>query len=91
MRGTVRRGRLTYSLEVAVIPEIFVVELSSCRIRDAHTESAITLLHRFNRPAGTWLFLAIPGTSCLATIVMSLRDKNHSPIEAPRIKSALMR
>jgi hypothetical protein len=23
-----------------------------------------------------------PGTSCLATIVLSLRDKNHSPIEA---------
>ena len=26
------------------------------------------------------------GTSCLATIVLSLRDKNHSPIEAPSIK-----
>jgi hypothetical protein len=25
----------------------------------------------------------IPGTSCLATIVLSLRDKSHSPIEAP--------
>src|SRR5580698_2317492 len=24
-----------------------------------------------------------PGTSCLATIVLSLRDKSHSPIEAP--------
>jgi hypothetical protein len=24
----------------------------------------------------------IPGTSCLATIVLSLRDKSHSPIEA---------
>jgi hypothetical protein len=31
-----------------------------------------------------------PGTSCLATIVLSLRDKNHSTIEAPRIESALM-
>ena len=31
-----------------------------------------------------------PGTSCLATIVLSLRDKNHSPIEETRIKSALM-
>jgi hypothetical protein len=30
------------------------------------------------------IFLAIPGTSCLATIVLSLRDENHSPIEAPR-------
>ena len=25
----------------------------------------------------------IPGTSCLATIVLSLRDQSHSPIEAP--------
>src|SRR5258705_5595850 len=25
----------------------------------------------------------IPGTSCLATMVLSLRDKSHSPIEAP--------
>jgi hypothetical protein len=25
------------------------------------------------------IFLMIPGTSCLATIVLSLRDKNHSP------------
>ena len=24
----------------------------------------------------------IPGTSCVATIVLSLRDKSHSPIEA---------
>jgi hypothetical protein len=31
------------------------------------------------------IFLIIPGTSCLATIVLSLRDKNHSPLEAPRI------
>ena len=36
------------------------------------------------------IFLIIPGTSCLATIVLSLRDKNHSPTEALRIKSALM-
>ena len=28
------------------------------------------------------IFLMIPGTSCLATIVLSLRDKGHSPIEA---------
>jgi hypothetical protein len=31
----------------------------------------------------------IPGTSCLATIVLSLRNKNHAPIEAPRIILAL--
>jgi hypothetical protein len=64
------------------------------QLRDAHTESATTLLplklcscrkDRFNRPAGTGYFLMIPGTSCLATIALSLRDKNHSPIEAPRI------
>jgi hypothetical protein len=36
------------------------------------------------------IFLMIPGTSCLATIVLSLRDKNHPPIEAPRIILALM-
>src|ERR1700722_9549928 len=30
------------------------------------------------------IFFMIPGTSCLATIVLSLRDKNLSPIEAPR-------
>jgi hypothetical protein len=37
---------------------------------------------RFNRPAGTGLFFfIIPGTSCLATIVLSLRDKIHSTAE----------
>jgi hypothetical protein len=36
------------------------------------------------------IFLMIPGTSCLAMIVLSLRDKNHAPIEAPRIILALM-
>jgi hypothetical protein len=32
---------------------------------------------------------AVPGTSCLATISLSLRDKGQSPIEGPRIKLAL--
>ena len=32
----------------------------------------------------------IPGTSCLATIVLSLRDKSHSPIEAPYIYSLIV-
>jgi hypothetical protein len=32
----------------------------------------------------------IPGTSCLATIVLSLRDKTMRPFEAPRLLSALM-
>jgi hypothetical protein len=36
------------------------------------------------------IFLMIPGASCLATIVLSFRDENHSTIEAPRIKLALM-
>ncbi len=31
------------------------------------------------------IFLVTPGTSWLATISLSLRDKSHSPIEAPRI------
>jgi hypothetical protein len=30
------------------------------------------------------------GTSCLATISLSLRDRIHSPIEAPRIRLALI-
>jgi hypothetical protein len=35
-------------------------------------------------PYGTVLWRdAYPGTSCLATIALSLRNKNHSPIEAP--------
>jgi hypothetical protein len=33
---------------------------------------------------GTGYFLMIPGTSCLTTIVLSLRDKNNSPLERPR-------
>ena len=33
---------------------------------------------------------AVPGTSCLATISLSLRDKSHSPIEGHPIKLALM-
>ena len=32
----------------------------------------------------------IPGTSCQATIVLSLRDKSHSPIERLTIILALM-
>jgi hypothetical protein len=28
------------------------------------------------------IFLMIPGTSCLATIVLSLRDKNHSQTQS---------
>jgi hypothetical protein len=28
------------------------------------------------------IFLIIPGTKCLATIVLSLRDKKHSTVEA---------
>jgi hypothetical protein len=46
-------------------------------------DSANLSQHPFNRPAGTGLFfLMIPGTSCLATIVLSLRDKIHSTAEA---------
>jgi hypothetical protein len=43
-----------------------------------------------NRYPGRGLPACLPRHSCLATIVLSLRDKSHSPIEAPRIKSALM-
>jgi hypothetical protein len=47
--------------------------------------------HDFDRPSGTGASLRrYPGTSCLATISLSLRDKSHSPIEGPRIKLALM-
>ena len=67
------------------------------QLGDAHAESAITLLPTkvlriqskrdpFNRPAGTGLiFLLTPGTSCLATIELSLRDKRHSPLERLRL------
>src|SRR5271166_1535835 len=35
-----------------------------------------------DRPSGTGVSLhRYPGTSCLATISLSLRDKSHSPIE----------
>ena len=38
----------------------------------------------FDRPSGTGASLhRYSGTSCLATISLSLRDKSHSPIEAP--------
>jgi hypothetical protein len=44
--------------------------------------------HDFDRPSGTGASLyRYPGTSCLATISLSLRDKGHSPVEAPRIKT----
>jgi hypothetical protein len=37
----------------------------------------------FDRPSGTAVFLyRYPGTSYLATIMLSLRDKMHSPAEA---------
>src|SRR6202043_1339360 len=38
-------------------------------------------------PYGTVLSRnAFPGTSCLATISLALRDKSHSPLEGPRLK-----
>ena len=37
----------------------------------------------FDRPPDGASLHPYPGTSCLATINLSLRDKNHSPIEAP--------
>jgi hypothetical protein len=40
-------------------------------------------------PLGRAIFLMIPGTSCLATIVLSIRDKNHPPFGSPRIILAL--
>ena len=49
------------------------------------------LTHDFDRPSGTGaLCNRYPGTSCLATISLSLRDKSHSPIKGLRIKLALM-
>src|ERR1700730_7694695 len=51
-----------------------------------------------SRPERTFTLLLVrtlrrtfPGTSCRATIALSLRDKSHSPIEGLRIKLALMR
>jgi hypothetical protein len=42
------------------------------------------------RSIGSIVRLGLPGTSCLATIVLSLRDKSNSPVEAPRIVFAFM-
>src|ERR1700722_5994434 len=66
-------------------------------LQDAHTKSAITLLRAKvvqrskslvrSVQSSRWdeaILLMIPGTSCLATIVLSLRDKSYSPIEVPR-------
>src|ERR1700720_21864 len=47
-------------------------------------------LDAFDRPSGTGSLHRYPGTSCLATISLSLRDKSNSPIEGPRIKLMLM-
>ena len=78
-RGPVPEGR-SKSLSV---PQIFVVETELMPLQKR-------LVHLFNRPAGTGFFLMIPGTSCLATISLSLRDKNHPPIEVLRIILALV-
>jgi hypothetical protein len=53
-------------------------------LRDAHTESVQS--SRWDEP----IFLMIPGTSCLGTIVLSLRDKNIRPSKALAIILALM-
>jgi hypothetical protein len=42
-------------------------------------------------PPGRSSLHRYPGTSCLATINLSLRDKSHSPTQGARIKLALMR
>jgi hypothetical protein len=41
-------------------------------------------------PPGRGSLHRYPGTPCLATISLSLRDKRPLPIEGPRIKLALM-
>jgi hypothetical protein len=42
------------------------------------------MLMTLNKYSGDGASLHLyPGTSCLATIGLSLRDKNHSPVEAP--------
>jgi hypothetical protein len=53
-------------------------------LRDAHTESVQS--SRWDEP----IFLMIPGTSCLATIGLSLRDKNIRPLKGLAIILALM-
>jgi hypothetical protein len=62
----------------------FSWKCAPCRV-GAHTCTNHTV------PYGTALWVgAVPGTSCLATISLSLRDKSHSPIEGPRIRLALI-
>jgi len=70
--------------------EVIVSPTGICCRNWAHAASEM-LVHRFNRPAETGvIFFMIPGTSCLATIVLSLLDKNRSPFEAPGIILALI-
>ena len=59
-------------------------KLSSCPF-----EKTLGTLVQSSRWDGA-TFLMIPGTSCLATISLSLRDKSHSPFEATHTISALM-
>src|ERR1700730_10651053 len=80
------------------VPQIFVVETeprheqATARRMLLPVQKRQVLLLKSSGPMGSvqssrWdgsIFLMIPGTSCLATIVLSLRDKNASPIEAPR-------
>jgi len=62
------------TVEVEPVPGRFFVETEPHAVSDL-----------FNRPAGTGPFyLMTPGTSCLATIVLSLRDKIHSTAEVMR-------
>jgi hypothetical protein len=58
---------------------------SDCRMTGAKhipARSAWVEMQRGLVPEGRGYFPHVPGTSCLATIVLSLRDKRHSTAEA---------
>src|ERR1700722_15335414 len=88
-RGAVPEGRSkSWS-----VPQIFVVETeprheqaTARRMLLPLQKRQVLLLKKFGSagigsivPLGRAIFLMIPGTSCLATIVLSLRDKTISP------------
>ena len=58
--------------------------LKQCSIKFLLLASDLTKLRSVSIvPLGRAIFLMIPGTSCLATILLSLRDKAIRPIDAP--------
>jgi hypothetical protein len=63
--------------------------LNGSRLRLEANKAVSAWIHQTSTvPPGRGSLYRYPGTSCLATITLPLRDKSHSPIEGPRIKLA---